>query len=507
MNKAIPLGAMGPADTASRFALPERLARPHLSALKKAGLRPHVEIAQDDGELKVPVTVLSAKRAGRLWDAVCLALGLLGRSVQETTFIVCRGDRGKVPLLLFPVPEVESHQEGKTPDNESEVLGDAVTISVFEEVLSRFSAMVGGLRVHLHYGYSAGVATPCPSAPDELHFFTSCGPPGEYRVVYMRSAYGIPFHKTWQDVVVRAPAKGRGTVAKDEKGKETLQVLGGNIYLFPPVMTAFTLSGATLFERLVSEGWAAFRRAGSGGTDGGSVIDSLDTAAEQSAEWTEGVKRSIRQNIDLFDREIERHQVELMRAQQNRQRFVMMQRALEDSPSFAALRDRLPSEFLRIVKMPEVEDLSIVDGGIHVRTKCLIAEHDGRRYRLGSYVIRLGDANFLAVWSDVPAHPRGINHPHISKSGAECFGNATKAIARFGGEFRYADLVAMVVRWLTKGYSPHLADTPLEEWPREDVAAAADDGGNMNDAVALVAAGRMEAALDKVLADTFQEEE
>jgi hypothetical protein len=134
--------------------------------------------------------------------------------------------------------------------------------------------------------------------------------------------------------------------------------------------------------------------------------------------------------------------------------------------------DRAPADFVAIRKMPEVRRLSIVDNGIHVETEVIHAEHGGRRYALGRYVVRISSVGGVAVWCEETLHPKRVPHPHIHLDGNACFGNAVEAIAKNAAYHRYHDTVALVIRWLAKGYTPILANSKIEEWPEVPTAVA-----------------------------------
>ena len=125
---------------------------------------------------------------------------------------------------------------------------------------------------------------------------------------------------------------------------------------------------------------------------------------------------------------------------------------------------RLPSDLERIRKLPQVEHVTCVDGGLHVHTREIVIAHEGTSYSVGSFILRVGKNGGIAIWPKRTTHPEGIPHPHIAKDGGPCYGNATDAITKAAADFRIADVVQYVLTWLQHGYTPGLAEHKLAEW-------------------------------------------
>ena len=130
-------------------------------------------------------------------------------------------------------------------------------------------------------------------------------------------------------------------------------------------------------------------------------------------------------------------------------------------------RNLWKKDWMRLHAFAGVQKVSVVDHGIHVETNSLIVACDSVKYRIGSFIIRYCHDGIF-VWSQNSLHKQGIAHPHISESGVVCFGNVGSAITTAAIESRVVDAVELVLRWLTDGYDPELAETKITEWPREE---------------------------------------
>jgi hypothetical protein len=117
---------------------------------------------------------------------------------------------------------------------------------------------------------------------------------------------------------------------------------------------------------------------------------------------------------------------------------------------------------------PSFVSISVVEGGINLVTKPLALTYDGRRYPLGSFVLRLNVSGDLFVWCSNSPHPQRVPHPHISAAGDMCYGNMALTIERTAFvERNFPKVFRLALELLTEGYDPKTTITPITEWPEE----------------------------------------
>jgi hypothetical protein len=140
-------------------------------------------------------------------------------------------------------------------------------------------------------------------------------------------------------------------------------------------------------------------------------------------------------------------------------------RRMDSDRTFVETFRRLPEDLAHIKAMPQVDHVALADEGINIHLKPVIMEWEGKRYRMGRFVVRFGVFGTVSVWCVESTHPYRVPHPHINRDGIWCFGNATDAIAKASAELRLAKAATYLIAWLTKGYDPDLALTKIETWP------------------------------------------
>ena len=151
------------------------------------------------------------------------------------------------------------------------------------------------------------------------------------------------------------------------------------------------------------------------------------------------------------------------------QHIRVIRHGLNDALSIQSSHTRNDSniDWERLRANPLIKSFGLQSGGLHIITESIVYSYDGKCYRLGSYIIRISGIGAVSVWAKESAHPRGIPHPHIGWSGDPCFGNISKALYRASTGGRTVDAVEFVLRWLTEGYDPLLAEESIHAWPEE----------------------------------------
>ncbi len=377
--------------------------------------------------------------------------------------------RDRLVTLVLPPPQKATVNYGDKLDP-AELEKRRRIMRYYQPALELFSRLTG-LKAAVHLG-GGSVRAPFPDDGTTAHFFANATPPGDANSRYEALLFGLCPHKDGHAVVCNGPTHGRGLVVKDEAGKPVVQALGLNFYLLVPVVSHYYQHVSDLiFAKLLAKSWEA-RQAALVMNDGHRRPTRRDFAATV-AGWSGYVEKNFRDELAKIEEtlaELQKRQAEAYR----QKRIYEAMLAQFTSPAFTtALKFRPREDFAALLADQDLADMRFLDDGLHLVTKPIVIAHDGRRYQLGSFTVRLGKYGAVAVWSEAPRHPKGVPHPHIAKDGVPCYGNASDVIAKAAGELRIADLFRLMVRWLRDGYSPESAEVKIEEWPVEAQSAEA----------------------------------
>lgn len=327
----------------------------------------------------------------------------------------------------------------------------------------RTLAQLTGKAVWFHspdHGESATLA-PITEPGDAIHMVTNMAPPGTQDVRSIRKLFGI--HVANGDIVTaHGPTLGRGAVLYDGYKVPAVQIVGSTWYLLVPTLTVYKpLVSEAIFRKLLAAGWSHHA---------GYVESTYDPIprgqlAKTLSAWGDDMPRMLQRLIEQDERDIVLYQEGIARKQREATIYRGVLAQLERKGGKTEIVRRALGDIAAIRKEPLVERIDAFKDGLHVHTRRIVAEEDGVRYDLGSFVIRIDFDRSVSVWTDAPTHPGGIQHPHIPKHGDPCFGNASNAIAKATGTFQYLDAIRYVIRWLAEGYQHDLASTKITEWP------------------------------------------
>jgi len=445
-----------------QFAVPAHIVEPRLDKLIRPHARPR-KIAVKVGDYHLDAYLFSPRHVkkndaglGFCVDTVFISTALGFTFKDDYLIETCEVSDRRLPLLVRP-GQAAIHR----PDQMTEAMRRA--LAVYEPLLCRFTGLTG-LTPHFHCDGDEVIRAPLPCGPGEAHIFANARPPGEARSRFISSVAGLPIHDEGQEVICLEPAAGRGMTLGDESGT-LVQTIGSNVYFLLPTMSNFDpLVSPRIFEYLLVLGWEGCRRHQSRPPEADRPARRKDFLACTKG-WLETGRDLMVKDLAKVDANIESAQrwlAELLRSKRELEEHIQ---AIDATPFVQATLGRLPRDYRQIKAHPDVAIIAVVNDGIHVETRPLHVEHEGKRYAVGSFTIRIGRKGTVNVWCETPLHPKGVPHPHIAKDGGPCFGNATNAILRAGADHRYHDVVTLVLRWLKQGYSPQLASVKIEEWP------------------------------------------
>src|SRR5690606_10370607 len=136
------------------------------------------------------------------------------------------------------------------------------------------------------------------------------------------------------------------------------------------------------------------------------------------------------------------------------------------------VRERLPGELIAMRGLEGVANVEVVDDGIHLTSEPVTLVHEGVRYPMGTFTVRLDPEDCsVEAWNDDPLHPDGHHHPHVANKSLACYGNIGLALTKALAAYRYLDAATIAMRWLWT-YSASTTLYKIEEWPSEDAKAA-----------------------------------
>ncbi len=443
------------------FAVPAYIVEPKLDELKKNKRRPRLVAARVndyvfDAYVFRPRPDLGYDHElGFSVDTIMIGVSLGFKFKDDFDVETCTVGDKLVPLFTR-VGQAVIH-----PDKDATEITRRA-IAAYQPLLCRFARLTGLVpHVHLEGGE---IWSPLPETPGEAHIFPNARPPGEARTRFVYAVDDIPVYDNGREVVAHEPAAGRGLTLGDTAGT-LVQTIGNNIYLLLPTLSNFDpQTSPKVFEYLLTLGWEGCKRHQIRPPEANRPARRKDFVAT-TKDWLETGQGLLAKDLANVNGNIEQAQRWLAELQRSKRDIEDHLRAYKEAPFVREKMAQLPREYRLIKKHPDVAMVAIVSEGIHVETKPLHIEHEGRTYAIGWFIIRIGRKGPVSVWCEFPLHPKGVPHPHIAKDGGPCFGNATQAIIQAGADHRYYDVVSMVLRWLRYGYTPQLAAAKIEEWP------------------------------------------
>ncbi|HSD12039.1 MAG TPA: hypothetical protein VLC10_00640 [Patescibacteria group bacterium] len=448
----------------SCFLVPSAYAGPVTGNLKAAGFATKtVSCAAASHSLEaVAIPLKGGDPKERLGFALTEMFG--SPDVADLEVVLCVAGRRAARFLPLVVPKdakVEIHDKREPLETDRDVKLRNLAFGEYRKALVML-ARLSGLAVHFH-AEGGGIRPPFPHEPGVVRILTNACPPGHTTARYVPLAFGLKINEDGLSALANGPTKGRGIVLKDELGEPMVQILGNTWYLLIPTLSNYNFqTSALIFGKLLALAWKGAREAAKAA---GPKRMTRKAFTETVSLWTDELPALIREDVKNMDRKIQDAQRDLADLTRRKKESLALLEAFDRSSFAREAKARCAKDFLSIKADPRVAGITFIDDGFHVETRPLEASHRGAKYALGAFVIRVGKRGTVSVWSEAPTHKDGIPHPHIAKEGGPCFGNATDAIAKAGGEQRYADAVRYVLRWLTEGYTHALAAVKIEEWP------------------------------------------
>lgn len=348
---------------------------------------------------------------------------------------------------------------------------------VFVEYLRIVAEVIGGIGITLHDPSPSGFYEPIRCDDNELHVHLYTLPSGIPQMTHPETLFGLNVEVkglVWPQL---RPTPRRG-VALSDGDHDVVQVVGNNIYILHNPYLMWELGDITLlklFGKAVTLGLQWW-------LDGNETITpEIPLSSETLRTECEAF---LKRQVTAHEARIAKTLATIAKLQEDmlihRRNLVIQQhthRILYGAThNHQGMMDRLVADAEVIVAHPLVERAIITpDHGFEVKTKLITIVENGVTHKIGRFGICLGIDPSITIWCEESFHPKGVPHPHISPWAGHCFGNVGDPITEAIAEYRYADAVEYILRWLTEGYTPELVlYNKVEEWPTMTTAEIAE---------------------------------
>jgi hypothetical protein len=401
---------------------------------------------------RAPVMKQTLKRAG-------LSKGSMG-SVSGKP-VVLAYSREKVSCVIECDKKHDAAQDKEAIEHFTRAGRELSLLSGLEVVIVLSLEATIAPRRHLHHARARYPAR-------QITVVVGSSPPGETKKYTGKKVCGVYFRDDEAEYQYMAVTRGRGQYITDSDGVPAAQLVDQTLYLFAPAQCRAGLKALTtcgdLFGKLLRTGWNA-------------IVDGFTKKARLLPIKNEQGYREVLYTIDKMllsdvgrqlkeiDDELETLRSRYTALQIRRHSLHEVRNTWKDKPLYGPSEDR--GEAWRVLaSIKELASFSWDARTFQLKTRMIVQEYGGNLYALGTFGARLDIDGLISVWCEETLHPHGAPHPHISKHGSVCFGNIDFELRDAMAEGRISDAVTLLIRWLTSGYDPRVADTKIEEWPK-----------------------------------------
>src|SRR3989338_10743605 len=304
---------------------------------------------------------------------------------------------------------------------------------------------------------------PFPDEPCVYNIFVSAAPTGEKSFRYLAKVLdkwlGDPDYKYLGPDAV----PGRGYVLTDpaDSKQKIIQIVGNNIFFLFPCIEVYSHGIEVIFQEALAMAWncAHYKK-----------LEKEEEPTISQEEVKEAIERWMGRPLESLG-EIIKERMDKVEDAQNKLNkklsnlaFLLSTRESLLNPTDGPKPD-YGQEYERLVSDSRIKNMRMADDGIIIVTNSILSEHEGHKYDLGVFSVRINKLGVLSIWCEKTTHPKGIPQPHMQLDGAVCFGNATRAIQQAAAELRIADAFTFVLEWLEYGHAPEYALNKIQEWP------------------------------------------
>jgi hypothetical protein len=431
------------------------------------GFEPTVHMSTNFHKGGLPVYVfelLGDKQAAlrAVVKSMALSLSRDGDPVAVPTSIIVDGVAFIQPMLIPRKGRVRWEPAFATKNAELLVI-ERMVWELFQDQFERFAAITN-LELVVHLG-GPRLMSPRPSEGSRVvHVFVAHAPTGETGTVTCYKSCGLLLSKDMSPVEVCQPAAGRGIVVNDDAGVPAVQIVGDNWFLLTANLAHTHKGTSELVSRLMEMAWQAWYEMMATEDSSCRQATSEEFSAKVASLLAE-VPNMLKKDIEDVDTQVVALRGQIAELLRNRAQLVMTLNGFRSSADLIRAAGRIRHDYDELAALEGLDEFWFQDDAFMARTEFLECHHEGKRYEIGNYGIRVSGSGVVSVWCEEPARADGEPHPHLPLDGAPCYGNAGEAIIQAAAELRLADVVRYVIDWLKYGYSPDTALVRIEEWP------------------------------------------
>lgn len=334
-------------------------------------------------------------------------------------------------------------------------------------ILKAVSAKAGGAELCLRVCDSGHM--PLAAASQKINVFWPASPaenPAERQTTRL-------FGREWtKSVTVLTPSL-QGIVIKDEDGLPIAQVVGNSVY----VLVAGLLTGPLadkesdadeLLARLLHEAVAASRISANDDEE----LSKLwrESSESHARNYVEQCLTRLRRRGTDLEKEIGDCDKQIVRAGQSihqqlrlkREKAIQLEQLL--GQDMLAEEERLRAEFAALCDSKAILSIEVHDRDICVHTRTVFIDWQGKRYRIGRFLLRLADDGRISI-ANVANFATGtpFHHPHVPDPDRPCFGNVHESLVKLVADRQYASAVTLLFRYL-ESYNPHNGVADIKHW-------------------------------------------
>lgn len=448
------------------IAFPASVIEPHLKTFADKGMTAK-RIVVRVGSYALDAFAFQSQNAAEASENVMRVTEVVG-ATPFSDFMSARWGNRKVPYFCGVKGSVRVVEIGKDVDqqNPDERAEDLDAYKAITPILENFSKLVGGININFYEESREHQPLPPPDQENLINIYPWSTPPGERGEHYRERIFDLLIDKDCKALLTWKGVPGRGELISDGK-HDVAQMIGNNWYILFGVMFALNQhTTLNILEKTLAAIWNRRRDLRKGARPNDTAV-SLNRRGFISSvtDWLSVQQNHAAEVLRSQERTIELRRRELAKLERECADLRIISEDLKNGKRIKKAIGSLSAEWRRIRSNPYITGVALVGKGINLTTKPISISSNGKLYPIGRFVIRLAKSGSFFIWNLDRLHPGGVPHPHISKEGTPCLGNAGSAVTSAFAEYRYADGVEYLLKWLVDGYDEKLALHKATEWP------------------------------------------
>ena len=185
---------------------------------------------------------------------------------------------------------------------------------------------------------------------------------------------------------------------------------------------------------------------------------------ELADRWLECIRLAVNREEELIAslerdlRECQQKAVEL-----NRKMRIHTRQAEWLRRQFELDRRKIQEQFERLSRWPGVARVHCEQDAVIVDTEPIIIEFEGKRFRVGTYQVRIGAMGDIKITNQCPLPLKAYwDHPHV-QHGIPCLGGMEPSVSAWLAEGELEAVIGFLLDFLHT-YHPESAYGPIDLW-------------------------------------------